>query len=132
MKILIAITMIIGCAFMGWKLYEVWGSSQPKAAPKVHQAVVINGTQLPGMHPNLEATLAASQKRGAAGLRDFLKQYGNTIQDPRLAWIQLDYAVLLMRQDPAEAKKLYARVKKRTPPTSPVYPRIKQLEATYE
>jgi hypothetical protein len=35
-------------------------------------------------------------------------------------------------KDPVEAKKIFAEVKKRTPPDSPIYPRIKLLSKTYE
>ena len=117
---------------MGWKLYEQYdaGINKPKEEPQT--STQITGTQLPGLAPSLESILASSQQQGATGLRNFLKQYGKGIRDPRLAWIELDYAVLVMREDPAEAKKIFARVKKRTPISSLVYPRIKQLEKTYE
>jgi hypothetical protein len=133
MKVLIAITLIIGAAFMGWKIYEQWDSVQNKPQQKAAEvAPQVTGTQLPGLPASLEGTLHSSQQLGVSGLRNFLQQYGKTIRDPRLAWIELDYAVLLMRENPAEAKKVFARVKKRTPISSPVYPRIKQLEKSYE
>ncbi len=133
MKFLIAITLIIGAAFMGWKVYENYSSvaMQPKAAT-TQSSLQITGAQLPGLPPTLEPTLASSQQLGTTGLRAFLQQYGKTISDPRLAWIELDYAVLLMRENPGEAKKVFARVKKRTPISSPVYSRVKQLEKSYE
>lgn len=116
---------------MGWKLYEQWDVGQKKPAA-VEAAPQMTGNQLPGLVPSLESTLASSQQLGATGLRNFLTQYGKGIRDPRLAWIELDYAVLVMRENPAEARKIFARVKKRTPVSSLVYPRIKQLEKTYE
>jgi hypothetical protein len=54
------------------------------------------------------------------------------VQDPRKAWIELDYCIAVAREDPAEAKRAFASVKNRTPQSSPVWPRIKQLEKTYE
>lgn len=117
---------------MGWKLYEGWDTGQKTAAAQAATPAPITGTQLPGLVSSLESKLAASQELGATGLRNFLTQYGKGIRDPRLAWIELDYAVLVMRENPAEAKKIFARVKKRTPVSSLVYPRIKQLEKTYE
>jgi hypothetical protein len=54
------------------------------------------------------------------------------VKDPRLAWIELDYVVMLSPSDPVEAKKLFAQIKKRTPADSPIMPRIRSLEKTYE
>jgi hypothetical protein len=61
-----------------------------------------------------------------------LKAHGNSVQDPRKAWIQLDYCVLISREDPAEARRIFAEVKGRLQPSSPVWARIKRLEKTYE
>jgi hypothetical protein len=54
------------------------------------------------------------------------------IQDPRKAWIELDYCVVLARENPKEARRIFDQVKQRIRPDSPVYPRIKQLEPTFE
>ncbi|MBA4148934.1 MAG: hypothetical protein H0X66_12530 [Verrucomicrobia bacterium] len=129
MKALIVIFLVLGAAFIGWKLYEQYDVKEPEVAEAPTQLV---GTQLPGLPPALEYPLSTAQQQGATGLRNFLAKYGKGIRDPRLAWIELDYAVLMMRENPAEAKRIFARVKKRTPISSPVYPRIKQLEKTYE
>ena len=44
--------------------------------------------------PNrLEPTYQAAQKGGATGIRSWLKRHGAKVQDPRKAWIELDYAV---------------------------------------
>ena len=52
--------------------------------------------------------------------------------DPRLAWIELDYVVEVAPSDPAAARKVFAQVKARLTPTSPVYSRMQQLEKPYE
>jgi hypothetical protein len=44
----------------------------------------------------------------------------------------LDYVVLVAKDDPAEARRVFTRVKTRTSTTSPVYPRIESLAKTYE
>jgi hypothetical protein len=64
-------------------------------------------------------------------MRNWLKAYGAQVQDPRKAWIEMDYALALMREDPNEAKKVFLAVKERTPTNSPVYPRVLQLEKTF-
>jgi len=39
---------------------------------------------------------------------------------------------MIAREDPAEARRVFAAVRERTGPTSPVWPRVKQLAPTYE
>ena len=95
-------------------------------------AAAVVPEQLAGMPAGLEPSLQAAQTAGAPGLKNWMKQYGRSVGDPRLAWIELDYVVLVARDDPAEARRLFAAVKKRTTPASPVYERVKQLEKTYE
>jgi hypothetical protein len=135
MKALIAIAIIVAAAFGGWQIYSYWVEVRGKEKAK-EQAVEVqqapSGDQLPGMTPTLEPQLQVAQRQGAAGLRQFLTRFGKTISDPRLASIQLDYVVLVAREDPAEAKRVFAQVKKRTTQGSPLYTRVKQLEKTYE
>ncbi|MEO7298848.1 MAG: hypothetical protein ABI042_09760 [Verrucomicrobiota bacterium] len=133
MKALIAILIIVGAAYGGWQIYSYWTQVDAKDKAKTEEAPPpISGNQLPGMSPKLDSALEAAMRKGATGLKQFLLQYGQTIRDPRLASIELDYVVLVARGNPAEAKKVFARVKQRTTATSPVYERVKQLEKTYE
>jgi len=81
---------------------------------------------------NLELSLQAAQKQGAAGLKNWFKLYRPYVSDPRLAALELDYIVLISSSNPQEARQLFAAVKQRTPTNSPVFPRIKQLEKTYQ
>jgi hypothetical protein len=136
MKQLIIILILAGGAFMGWKVYERWDAARKHEeegdGKPVAQAVVANSGALPGMSPNLENALQVAQRRGTPGLRDFLARYGKTIADPRLGAIELDYASLLMKDNPAEARRVFNRVKQRTATSSPNYTRVKQLERAYE
>jgi hypothetical protein len=54
------------------------------------------------------------------------------VGDPRLAWIELDYVVMISATDPLEARRVFQAVKKRTPADSPILPRIRSLEKNYE
>lgn len=87
---------------------------------------------LTGLHYSLETPLASAKQNGADGLKKFLNQYRPAIKDPRLAWIELDYVVLVATKDPATARATFAEVKKRTPTNSPVYPRIEKLSKVYQ
>ena len=39
---------------------------------------------------------------------------------------------MITRDNPQEAKRIFDEVKDRTPPTSPVWPRIHELEKSYQ
>ncbi len=131
---LIGVVIILLLLWGGWELFFYWErvKNEEETQKKQSAAAAVMGERLPGMPYQLEPSLSAAQSQGAAGLQAWLKTYGRTIQDPRKAWIELDYLVLISRDNPAEAKRLFAEVKARTPETSPVWQRIKQLEKTYE
>src|SRR5262249_14930021 len=131
---LIGALIVVVVLYGGWELFFYWErvKNQEETQKKQTAAEAVMGDQLPGMPYQLEPSLRAAQERGAAGLREWLKAHGNSVQDPRKAWIQLDYCVLISREDPAEARRIFADVKGRLEPSSPVWSRIKRLEKTYQ
>lgn len=143
MRTVIIIAIVIVLGMVGWFMRSEWTSIQAQekaeaearlhpAAPVVAAGPVVSGTELSGMKANLEPVLLKAQSRGALGLKGFLDRYGKVIQDPRRASIELDYVVLEARDNPAEARRVFAEVKNRIDPSSPVYPRVQQLGRTYE
>src|SRR5262249_14977350 len=131
---LIAALIIVAVLYGGWQLFFYWERVKNEEESEKKKAVTeaVMGDQLPGMPYQLDASLRAAQAQGATGLRNWLKAYGDKIQDPRKAWIELDYCVAISRENPSEARRIFAEVKQRTQPTSPVWSRIKRLEKTYE
>jgi hypothetical protein len=132
---LIAALIVAVVLFVGYQLFLYWDrvnheeeTAQKEAAAKV----ITRGDQLQGMPYQLQSVYQKAEQQGAAGLRTFLKSYGNNVQDPRKAWIELDLCQLISRENPAEARRIYADVKSRIPADSPITPRIKQLERTFE
>jgi hypothetical protein len=132
MKALISLLIMAGLAYLAVQLFSEWKETQRKNNLKTSGGAIAKPDKLPGLPPSLEPSLEAAQQQGVAGLRRWLSAYSSYVQDPRRASIELDYVVLLAREEPAEAKRLFARIKQRVPPGSPVYERIKQLEKTYE
>jgi hypothetical protein len=132
MKFLITVVIAVGLSLGVWQVYQFWlkDHQQPPAAAPPER--VINGEQLEGLPSKLQPMLEAAQQRGAVGLREFLSAHGKEVADPRLAWIQLDYVLVVAGSDPAEARKVFGQVKARLSPESPVYPRMQQLEKTYD
>ena len=135
MKILIAILILAIVGFLGWKLYERWDeTSRQEDLKKAQASVQVDSRSLPGMDQRLERSLEEAGQGGARGLREWLDKHQRSgyVKDPRLAAIELDYAVFLLGEKPAEARKIYANVKERTPTDSPLYPRIQHLQKTFE
>ena len=130
----IAVFIIVVVLYGSYSLFLYWEKVKNEEETKQRQeaAAMVMGDQLPGMPPQLEQGLQDARKHGAAGLRAWLKTNGQSVEDPRKAWIELDYCVAVAREDPTEARRAFAAVKERTPPSSPVWPRLKQLEKTYE
>lgn len=102
------------------------GNARETATP------VVGDEPLPGLSPPLEASLANATQAGPQALRQWLNQNGAWVPEPRLSAIQLDYAQMLVRTNPAEARRVYAAVKARTPANSPLASRLKQLSRTFE
>ena len=131
---LIAALIIVAALYCGWELFSYWEKVKngEEAQQKQDAAAMVMGDQLPGLPQNLESSLQGARKHGAAGMRKWLKAYGQSVEDPRKAWIELDFCVAVARADPAEARRVFAGVKARLGPSSPVWPRMKQIEKTYE
>src|SRR5436190_4040739 len=94
---LIAAFIIIMVLYGGWHLFLYYDriKNEEQTAQKQAAATAIIPEQLPGLAQQLEPTLQAAAKQGAAGLRNWLKTYNRVVQDPRKAWIELDYCVLV-------------------------------------
>ena len=131
---LIAIVIIVLVLFGVFELYSYYKAVENESVVRQKEAVAkaVRPEQLAGMPYELQTSLAAAQQAGPKFFGNWLATYGRSIQDPRLAWIQLDYVVAVSRDNPAEARKIFAAVKDRTPSSSPVYPRIQELAKSYE
>jgi hypothetical protein len=133
MKALTSILIIVAIFFTVWKVWEYWDKvSTEREIAEEKAKKPLDPNSLPGLDYKLEQPLREAQANGADGLKDWLEKYRKVAKDPRLAWIELDYVQLVAPKNPGEAKKVFAAVKQRTPPESPVYKRVKELEPTYD
>ena len=133
-KALITISIIAVVVLGGWQLFDYWEKVQDDklAAQKQAASAQVNPDSLPGLPQGWDTSLRNAEQQGATALANWLKTYGAKVQDPRKAWIELDYVLLITRDNPQEAKRIFAEVKDRTSPSSPVWPRIHKLEKSYE
>lgn len=131
---LITILIIVAVAYCGYRLFFYWEAVKEGRENQQKQAAdrVAQGDSLPGMPDQLHESFRQARQQGNAAVRNWLKSYGAAVQDPRKAWIELDFCVAIVRDEPAEARRIFASVKQRTPPSSPVWPRVKELEKSYE
>jgi hypothetical protein len=131
---LIAVLIIVLVLFGGWKLFLYWEKVKNDEDLKQKQAAadLVVGDQLPGLPYQLERSLQVARSHGAAALRNWLKTYGPSVEDPRKAWIELDFCVAVARENPSEARRVFAGVKDRLGTNSPVWPRVQQLEKAYQ
>jgi hypothetical protein len=133
MKVLIAILIVAALGFVGYKVYDYWTQTDTDKSP-IEKAPEVRPENLQGLPYQLEQGLQEAKTRGPDAYKEFIERIKKSplVTDPRLAWIELDYVVMIASRDPAEAKRVFLKVKERTPPNSPVYPRIKSLEKTFE
>ena len=100
--------------------------------PLIAFAENFDPTKLDGVPYHLQEPLRRAEAQGTEALGEWLEAYGNQIQDPRKAWLQLDYCTLVARDDPQEARRIFQQVRQRVDEDSPVYPRLMQLRNTFE
>src|SRR5512141_1529640 len=107
---LIAALIIVALLYGGWELFLYWVrvKQEEAAARKQAAAAVVIPEQLPGLPPGLEASLQAAQKQGPAAFKRWLRTYNRSLHDPRKAWIELDYCLMVSHEDPAEARRTFA------------------------
>ena len=132
---LIGVLVIVAVIWGGYELFCLWDKYDTDKDLKEKEAEAarnFNPDQLPGMPDNLRNSFQIAKGRGTTGMHDWLQAYGKKVEDPRRAWIELDYVVQIGGSDPVEAKKIFADVKARTSTNSVIYPRVKQLAKTYE
>jgi hypothetical protein len=130
---LIWVLLAVAVAFIGYQIFLHWAKIQEEHDGKKEVPVVsVSGDSLPGMPAHLEASYRAARDKSPATFRAWFNANEKQLADPRKAWIELDLCVAVRRDSPAEAKEIFARVKKRVAPSSPVSPRMKELEKAFE
>jgi hypothetical protein len=135
MKALITILIVVGVAFGGYKIWEYWDNVQQEREQKQNAPMTqISPTSLPGLPQKMEQGLTEAEKGGPKALKAWLDKVkpSGVVKDPRLAWIELDYVLMITKDDPVEAKRIFRDVQQRIPADSPVAKRAKSLEKNYQ
>jgi hypothetical protein len=135
MKIVIALVVLIAVLAGAYKIWEYWDKvshDQDIAEQQKREKLNINPDALQGMPEDLRKGYDYVKDKGPVALGNWLKAYDSRLEDPRKAWLQLDYVVGIAGTDPQDAKRVFADVKGRINKDSPVYPRMQSLEKTYQ
>lgn len=133
MRQFLTVVLILGALWLGSRLVNYMRAPMPGSenSTRVNANAAAPG-KLPGMPAYMEAGLDQARSQGASGLAGWLSQHRNEVGDPRLAEIELDYAVLVGPGDRAEAKRALEYIGRRIKPDSPVYQRYESLKKSYE
>ena len=128
------VLIILAVAYVGYLVFQQWDKARIEHDNTRQQAAaaIVTPEALPGMPYQLDPSLRAAKEKGPAAFRAWFNNYERQIIDPRRAWIELELCVAIARENPAEAKRIFAGVKGRVPPASPVWPKMKELEKTFE
>ena len=131
---LIWILIIAVAGYVGYQLFQQWDKARLEHDGKKSEetAAVVSGESLQGMPFQMEPAFRSAKDKGAVAFRTWFNTNEKLLADPRKAWIELELCVAMSRENPSEAKKIFARVKSRVPPSSPVWPKMKDLEKTFE
>lgn len=136
MKFVLLFLLVATVGFGVYRISLIYRSiptdEQARGNVRENATPMVVDESLPSLSPPLEASLAIATQAGPQALRQWLNQNGAWVPEPRLSAIQLDYAQMLVRSNPAEARRVYAAVKARTPANSPLASRLKQLSRTFE
>ena len=131
---LITVFLIVLALFVGYRIFVYWekvDSEQDLRQEEEARRRIEDPNGLTGLP--WEVTESYNQvKSDPAALRRWLKANQSRVQDPRLAWIQLDFVELIGRDSPNEAREVFNSVKPRIGTNSPIYPRIQKLEKTFQ
>jgi hypothetical protein len=128
----IFIILVVG--YGGYLLFQQWDKARLEhdGQKKAEAAALVTGESLLGMRQELETGLRTAKDKGPVAFRAWFTTNERLLADPRKAWIELELCVAMSRENPSEAKKIFAALKKRVPPSSPVWPKMKEMEKTFE
>lgn len=132
MSKLLLVLLVVSVVYGVYRISVLYNRSSIEEHARESPAVAQAEETLPTLTPQLEASLSTATAAGPAAMKEWLTQYSRFAPEPRLASIQLDYAQMLVRSNPAEARRIYAAVKARTPAGSPLAPRVAKLSRTFE
>ena len=130
---LITVFLVVLALFVGYRVYvyyEKVNDEQDLREAEEARRRIVDPNGLTGLPWELLQSYN-NVKSDPGDLRRWLQANQARIQDPRLAWIQLDFVEMIGRDSPNEARDVFNSVKPRIGTNSPIYPRVQKLEKTF-
>lgn len=132
MRQVLTVLLVVTLVWLGWRFNNYAKQKIGTPPPSAEGGEAPAPGKLRGLPASLEPGYEAAKREGPEGVRKWLAQHQNDLQEPRLTDIELDYVLLVGRSNSAEAKRILGGIKQRITPNSPVYKRFEQLAKTYE
>lgn len=128
------VLIIAVVCYGAYLLFQQWDQARLEhdGKKKAEATAVVTGESLQGMPYPMESALRSAKDKGPVAFHAWFTANGKLLADPRKAWIELELCVAMSRENPSEAKKIFANVKNRVPPSSPAWSKMKELEKTFE
>lgn len=131
MKIVLAILILVALAWGGLKFSNFVSGRMTEMKEQDRGGATTAPGKLPGMAAELEESLDSARRGGVESLANWLRLHRHEVNDPRLADIEMDYAVLAGGSNPAEARRVLDGIRARIKPSSRAYKRFQQLDKAY-
>jgi hypothetical protein len=132
LRILIIAALLYGAYYLATSLTSEYKRAEVRSGNAPPPPSNTAAADLPGMPPQLAASLQAAEQSGPATLKKWIAANRRYLADPRLGDIELDYAVAIARVNTAEARATFKSVKDRTPSDSPLQARLQRLSRSFE
>lgn len=136
LRLLITVVLVLAAFSLVRKMTNYYGDVKSKQndgrTTQEQPAAPAPNQPLAGLPAQFEGSLQSAQNLGPVAMKRWLESYSKYVTDPRLAQIELDYVQMISRENPAEARRVFAEVRRRVPANSPLQPRIKEMVPTYQ
>jgi cytochrome c-type biogenesis protein CcmH/NrfG len=136
LRLLITVVIVVAAFSLVRRMTNYYGDVKSKQndgrAVREQPAAPAPNEPLAGLPAQFEGSLQSAQNLGPVAMKRWLDSYAKYVADPRLAQIELDYVQMISRENPAEARRLFAEVRRRLPAASPLQSRIKEMVPTYQ
>ena len=111
------VLIIAVVCYGAYLLFQQWDQARLEhdGKKKAEATAVVTGESLQGMPYPMESALRSAKDKGPVAFHAWFTANGKLLADPRKAWIELELCVAMSRENPSEAKKIFANVKNRVP-----------------
>ena len=133
MSKLLLVLLVVSVGYGVYRISLVYEAAdrEERSLARRGAAEPVGEAAIPPLSQSMEAALGSAKIGGATTVRIWLESNARSIPEPRLSAIELDYAQLLIRSNPVEARRIFAVVKAKNKADSLLAARILKLAKTF-